>query len=90
MNRRERLAEPVVCGEFWANRHGESVRVQLREFEGCALLDVRKYFTAADGKLAPTKKGLSIVVDRLPDLCRAINAALAKARELGLLREAAS
>jgi hypothetical protein len=79
------LSEPVIVADFWANRRGESVRVQLREFEGHALVDVRRHFTAPDGVLRPTKKGLSVVVARLPDLAAAINKALRTAIELGLI-----
>jgi hypothetical protein len=85
MTGRPTLLEPLVVAEFWANRRGESVRVQLREYEGRALVDARKHYTAADGTLQPTPKGLSIVVARLPELAAAINKALAKARELGLI-----
>jgi hypothetical protein len=84
-----KLAEPIVVAEFWANRRGESVRVQLRTFEGAVIVDVRKHYTGAEGKLLPTKKGVSLVVRRLPDLAAAITKALAKARELGLLTKRA-
>jgi Transcriptional Coactivator p15 (PC4) len=91
MTKRPPLTEPVIVAEFWANRRGESVRIQLREFEGLALVDLRRHYTNADGKMAPTKKGISIAVTRLPDLNRAVAKALQKARELGLLgNEAAS
>jgi hypothetical protein len=79
------LAEPVIVSEFWANRRGESIRVQLSEFKGRALIDVRKYFTAKDGTLKPTKKGFAIAVARLPDLASGIGKALSKARDLGLI-----
>ena len=81
------LIEPIVVAEFWANRRGESVRVQLREFEGRALVDVRKHFTDSAGKLQPTRKGVSLAVRRLPDLASAINRAVDKARELGLIAD---
>ena len=84
------LPEPIVAAEFWANRRGESVRVQLREFEGAALVDVRKHYTNAQGQLAPTKKGLSIAVRKLPELAAAINKALAKAKQLGLVDDEAA
>jgi hypothetical protein len=87
---RLRLTEPIIVAEFWANRHGESVRIQLREFKGLALLDIRKHYVAAGGKMLPTKKGLSIAIARLPDLAAAITKALGKARELGLLDGEAS
>jgi hypothetical protein len=44
------LAEPIIVQRFWCNRRGEAVVVQLREFEGQVLLDVRKYYTGRDGK----------------------------------------
>jgi hypothetical protein len=79
------LAEPVIVSDFWANRRGEAVRVQLREFEGRALIDLRKHFTDKTGKLQATKKGLTLVIARLPELAAAINEALAKAHALGLI-----
>jgi hypothetical protein len=79
------LAAPVVIADFWANRRGESVRVQLREFEGLALVDVRRHFTNDNGQLQATKKGLALAVTRLPELAAAINKALARARELDLI-----
>jgi hypothetical protein len=83
--RTPKLAEDVIVSRFWANRHGDAVVVQLRDYEGHTLVDVRKHFTSADGKLLPTKKGLAIAVLRLPDLANAINQAVNKARELSLL-----
>ena len=79
------LAEPVIVSEFWANRRGEAVRVQLREYEGRQIIDVRRHFTNAAGNLQATKKGLALTVIRLPELAAAINKALAKAHELGLI-----
>jgi hypothetical protein len=43
------LAEPIVVSKFFANRKHYTIVVQLREFEGRSLLDVRKHYTAADG-----------------------------------------
>jgi hypothetical protein len=83
------IPEPVIVSDFWANRRGESVRVQLREFEGRPLIDVRKHFTNGEGKLQATKKGLALAIARLPELAAAINQALAKARTLGLLADGA-
>jgi transcriptional coactivator p15 (PC4) len=83
--KRPGLPEPVIISDFWANRRGESVRVQLREYEGCALIDIRKHFTDKSGKLQATKKGLALVIARLPELAAAINQALAKVHALGLI-----
>jgi hypothetical protein len=79
------LREPVLVAEFWCNRRGEAVRVQLREYQGVALVDLRKYYTGREGKLLPTKKGLSIAVRKLPELADAIARTLSKAKELGLI-----
>jgi hypothetical protein len=84
---RPSLAEPVIIAEFWANRRGEAIRVQLSEFKGRALLDVRKYYTAKDGTMQPTKKGFAIAVARLPELASGIGKALGKAQELGLIAD---
>jgi hypothetical protein len=85
--RRPGLSEPVIVSEFWANRRGESIRVQLRDFEGHTLIDLRKHFTDKTGKLQATKKGLALMVGRLPELAAAINQALAKAQALGLIAD---
>jgi hypothetical protein len=85
--KRPGLSEPVIVSEFWANRRGETIRVQLREFEGHALIDLRKHFTDEAGKLRATKKGLALVIARLPELATAINQALAKAHALGLIAD---
>lgn len=85
---KSKLAEPIIVAEFWCNRRGEAVRVQLREYEGVAILDLRRHYTASDGVLRPTKKGLSIAIRKLPDLVSAINKAEQKARALGLIKPA--
>jgi Transcriptional Coactivator p15 (PC4) len=82
---RPKLAEPVSIAEFWANRSGQSLRVQIGPYGGRAVIDIRKYTSGADGRLHPTKIGVCLVVRRLPELAAAINKALTKARELGLL-----
>jgi len=79
------LPAPVVIAEFWANRAGESLRVQLRAYEGRALFDARKYFTGSDGALQPSRKGFAIDIRKLPLLAKATSKALGTAIELGLI-----
>jgi hypothetical protein len=86
MSSRATLAEPVVVSRFWANRKGDAVYVQIKEFEGHVLIDVRKHFKDDDGRLVPTKKGLALAITRLPDLAKAINQAVHKSIELGLIK----
>jgi Transcriptional Coactivator p15 (PC4) len=83
--RRPTLDEPVIVHQFWKNRKHDAIVVSLSTYEGRNLIDVRQHFMTKDGKLAPTSKGVAMVVLRLPDLAKAINKAVSKARELGLL-----
>jgi len=73
------------AGKFFKNRRKDVIVVSLSTFEGKNLVDVRQHFTNTHGQNRPTTKGVAMVVRRLPDLAKAINAALAKAHELGLL-----
>jgi hypothetical protein len=50
------------------------------------VVDVRKHYSAADGTLQPTSKGITLSVRKLPELALAVAKALKRARELGLLR----
>jgi hypothetical protein len=77
--------ERPLTWKFWRNRRGEAVVVSIEPFEGKTVLHVRQYFTDAQGRLLPTKKGICIDALRLPDLAGAVNRALVRARELGLI-----
>lgn len=83
--RKPELAEPVVVDQFWANRRHDAIVVDLSTYQGHNLINVRKHAMNREGKLVPTAKGVAIKVTRLPDLAKAINKALAKAQELGLI-----
>jgi hypothetical protein len=82
------LAEqPIEIGKFFKNRKGDFVVVQIKQFEGITFVDIRQFFTSEDGKSFPTKKGVAIGLRKLDELAGLINKAIAKVRELGLLRE---
>jgi len=85
MSRRATLSEPIEVAKFWKNRKGEAIIVTLKSFEGRPIVDIRTHFTTKEGKFQPTTKGLALMVLRLPDLAKAINKALARAQQLGLL-----
>jgi hypothetical protein len=78
-----RLAEPSIIAQWWKNRSGEAVRVQLSNYADRNLVDVRTWFTA-DGKLRPGK-GFAADVRHLTGLAAALTKAVAKATELGLI-----
>jgi len=58
----------------------ESVHVALSTFKGRNLIDLRVYATWGDDPSPrPTRNGVSLNVDRLPDLIRALQEAASQA-----------
>ncbi|THD56020.1 MAG: hypothetical protein E8A46_04390 [Bradyrhizobium sp.] len=88
--RKPTLSEPIEW-RLWKNRQRrDAIVVSLSTFEDRNLIGVRLHTTGTDGKMRPTAKGVSLVVLRLPELAAAVNRALAKARELGLIDDEGS
>jgi pantoate kinase len=85
MSARVTLPEPVEVAKFFKNRRKDVIVVSLSTFEGSNIVDVRQHFHNEQGQMRPTGKGVAMVVLRLPELAAAVNKALAKARELGLI-----
>ncbi len=66
----------------------EEVRVQIKEFKGYDLVDIRVFAAAKDGEeKVPTGKGVSINVTHFGDLKKAILAAEDVLRRHNLLTE---
>ncbi len=66
----------------------EEVRVQIKEFKGYDLLDIRVYTAVKDGEdKIPTGKGLSINVSHYLELKKAVLEAESVLRENDLLHE---
>ena len=86
MSRRPTLEEPLKVDSFWRNRRHEAVVSTLSTFEGRNIFDVRIH-EMSQGRLVPTRRGVAVVVLRLPDLAKAVNKAMAMAKELGLLAD---
>jgi hypothetical protein len=84
MTARVTLPDPLEVDSFWRNRRHEAVVSTLSTFEGRNIFDIRVH-AMKDGRLVPTRKGVAIVVLRLPDLAKAVTKALAKAKALGLI-----
>ena len=62
------------------------VRVSLNEFHGRTYLDIRTHVVVdATGDRVPTRKGVTLPINKIPQLREAIEAIEAEARELGLL-----
>jgi len=80
-------AEPITVAVLEKSR-AEDVRVSLSTYAGRQLLDLR-IFADWDGRgvRCTSKKGLSLGVDRLPQLIAALEDARDKAAELGWLED---
>jgi hypothetical protein len=85
MTSRNPLPEPVVVDKWWANRRHDAIVTTLQSYLGHNLIDLRKHAMGRDGVLKPTSKGITIKVTRLRDLRQAIEKAIKKAEDLGLI-----
>lgn len=54
---------------------GEIIRVEISEFKGKKLLNLRVWYTDANGEYKPTQKGIAIPPDLYEQVKEAINAA---------------
>jgi hypothetical protein len=60
-----------VIAQFEKNAT-EVIRVSLTEYRGRKLVDVRVYYSDDEGQYRPTKKGVSLAVERYTDFKRAL------------------
>jgi hypothetical protein len=80
------LGSAIEIMKFWkSRRRDKAVVVSLSSYEGTNIVNVREHFIGSDGCMRPTTKGIAMSVRRLPELSRAVRAALEKARSLNLL-----
>jgi hypothetical protein len=54
---------------------GEIIRVEISEFKGKKLLNLRVWYTDANGEYKPTQKGIAIPPELYDQVKEAINAA---------------
>ena len=59
----------------------EQVQVSLSTFKGKTYVDLRIYYKASDGEYRPTKKGVTLSPDLLPELGEAIRKLIEKVGE---------
>jgi len=81
------LAEPVEIASFLKNKKGDFIRVSLQSWEQNNICDLRQFFTDRDGRVQPTKRGITVAIRKIPELLAAVTEAHRKAIELGLLDE---
>lgn len=68
----------------------EEIRITFNEFKGSHLLDVRTFSAFGGEDKRATKKGISLKVDKLPELITALQTAQTEAMRLGLLEGGAA
>jgi hypothetical protein len=81
------IAEPIPVAKFWKSARDKSahVRIELSEFKGHLLVNIRIWETGTDGIDRPTVKGIALALAKLPELAAGIARALVVAKERGLL-----
>jgi len=76
--------DEIVVGSFPKNNR-EEVRVTLSKFKGYDLVGVRQWFRTESDEPRPSKSGVTIRVDLLPELLDLIQKARDIAVEKGIL-----
>jgi hypothetical protein len=82
-----RIKEPIEVGKFWKSSRNrrQSIVLTLKSYEGHEFLDCRLFDTNAEGQSVPTGKGVTVGIGRIEEFAAAVNKAVDRARDLGLL-----
>ena len=67
------MAEDKVVSSFKRNPT-EEVRAGIKEFKGRRYIDLRIYYMDDQGEWKPTRKGISLATDFMPELKEAVGA----------------
>jgi hypothetical protein len=82
---RPTLAEPITIAQWFKNRGGEIVRLELSTYQGANILNLRTWHTDKNDGITRPGKGFACSVKHLPKLTEVFAKALAKAQELRLI-----
>jgi hypothetical protein len=66
------MAEDKVVASFKRNPT-EEVRAGIKEFKGRTYIDLRIYYMDDQGEWKPTRKGISLATDFMPELKKAVD-----------------
>jgi transcriptional coactivator p15 (PC4) len=83
------LTEEIRLGSIEKNER-EEIRISLSVFKGRSLLNIRVWFKDKRDEMHPSRKGVAIRVDQIPELARLIRDAYLRADELPALGPAKS
>ena len=88
MNTPNATADTSRASDHWiadiAKNRRETVRVEITNYRGADLIRLWNWYNDG-GELKPGRGGVSLRVDRLPQLHEAVTKALAAARDAGLV-----
>jgi hypothetical protein len=84
VTQRPTLAQEVTIDQWWKNRSHEAITISMSTYQGKNVIDIRVW-QSTDGRLRPTKKGITTDLKHLRRLARALNIAVTKAIELDLI-----
>jgi hypothetical protein len=62
------LPEPIAKFFKSARDRTKHIRVELSEYEGHPLINIRVWQTGSDGIDRPTKQGIALAIRKLPEL----------------------
>ncbi|MFO8072903.1 MAG: transcriptional coactivator p15/PC4 family protein [Polyangia bacterium] len=66
------MAEDKIVAQFKRNPT-EEVRAGIKEFKGRTYIDIRIYYMDDQGDWKPTRKGVSLATDFMPELRNAVD-----------------
>lgn len=72
--------EPIHIADISKNK-SEIIRVEITEFKGKNLVNVRTWYLNDQNEYAPTKKGVAVSLAQLEELRQALNKAHAISQE---------
>lgn len=76
----------VVVGDLKKNEQGEVIRVSRVEYKsGNSAIDIRNYYTTEKGELSPTKKGVRVNSEGIPELMKLIYTAMSTEERMDFL-----
>ncbi len=75
------MAEDKVVSSFKRNPT-EEVRAGIKEFKGRRYIDLRIYYMDDQGEWKPTRKGISLATDFMPELKEAVTAIEAELKSM--------
>jgi hypothetical protein len=90
--RRKTLSQPKPdTTPLWTAEHpingSECLRAELRQKKTRSVLDLRRWFKPPDGASWPTERGFAVATDHLVAIGALLEAAIAQAKDRGLLPE---